>query len=93
MASRYQDQANEADWGDEDPEAPQERDREADEDSECVPCPHCGRPVYEDADRCPHCGEFVLPGRTAGPRRRWWPVAAVVVIVLAAAWLLGPCPG
>jgi len=27
---------------------------------ETTPCPACGQPVYDDADRCPRCGHWIL---------------------------------
>jgi len=93
MSGRDDDTADEAEWGAADPAAPPGSDLDGDDDSEAVPCPHCGRPVYEDADRCPHCGDYVLPGRAPATRRPWWFVAVVAVtVLLLAAWLLGPCP-
>jgi hypothetical protein len=91
MPARYDESECESQWDADDPDGPQESDRDdaEDQESETVPCPHCHRPVYEDADRCPHCGQYVLPGH-AGGRRGWWPIAAVAATaVLLAAWLLG----
>ncbi len=89
MPGRYDD----AEY-DDDPEAPQERDRDdEDEEADTVPCPHCGRSVYEDADRCPHCGENVMPGRGLRRGQRGWMIlAAVFAAALLAAWLLWRCP-
>src|SRR4051812_43962722 len=29
-----------------------------DDEAEKLPCPECGEPVYEQAERCPHCGSY-----------------------------------
>ena len=53
-----------------------------DESDETVPCPHCRRPVYEDAERCPACGQY-LSREDAPPRRlAWWLVLGVVVDIV-----------
>ncbi len=49
-------------YDDIDDEAPDEDDLDdiADDDvSETLPCPACGRPVYEDAVQCPLCGNYI----------------------------------
>jgi uncharacterized paraquat-inducible protein A len=52
-----------------------------DESDETVPCPHCRRPVYEDAERCPACGQYL--SREDAPRRlAWWLVLGVVAGLL-----------
>ncbi len=43
-----------------------------------VPCPHCLRPVYEDAERCPACGQY-LSREDAPARHPWWLVVGVLV--------------
>ena len=56
------------------------------EDDETIPCPHCRRPVYEDAERCPGCGRYL--SREDSPRRPpAWLVAGVVVgLAIVAYW-------
>ena len=55
-----------------------------DEDGdETIPCPHCRRPVYEDAERCPQCGRYL--SREDRPwRRPWW----LLVGVVACLWVV-----
>jgi endogenous inhibitor of DNA gyrase (YacG/DUF329 family) len=54
-----------------------------------VPCPSCGRDVYEDADRCPSCGDYIVPGRLRPRRPAWWWIAfALILAVLIGSWAL-----
>lgn len=42
-----------------------------DTDDPTAPCPHCLRPIYDDAERCPACGAYL--SREDAPRRGgWW---------------------
>lgn len=62
---------------------------DADED-DTLPCPACGRQVYEDADQCPYCGEWIIPLRGRGGLPSW---ARVAGAVLAGLLLLGLLTG
>jgi hypothetical protein len=56
-------------------------DPDRDEEDTTAPCPHCRRPVYDDAERCPHCGQYL--SREDAPRSHpWWLVLGVMVAVL-----------
>jgi uncharacterized OB-fold protein len=73
-----QDSADDEEWETEDASA------------DTSPCPHCGRDVYEHAERCPYCGQYISDEET--PRRRaWWIVAAAVVTIAALVlhWVFG----
>lgn len=48
------------------------------DDEDTVPCPHCLRPVYEDAECCPGCGHY-LSREDAPSRHPWWLVIGVLV--------------
>ena len=68
-----------------------DRDNPDDDDvAETVPCPHCGRDVYEAAERCPHCGSY-LSREDAPSRRPRWVVAGVIVclVIIVLVWVLG----
>ena len=64
-------------------EGPDESDVDDDEASDTLPCPFCGRPVYEGADVCPHCRNFVSFDAAPG-RKRSWVYVVVGALLLAA---------
>jgi uncharacterized paraquat-inducible protein A len=43
-----------------------------DDESETVPCPSCGKDVYEDAAYCPHCDADLTETAERSPRKPWW---------------------
>ncbi len=45
-----------------------EEDFDEENSDETIPCPHCQRPIHEDAQRCPYC-ELYLSEETAPPTR------------------------
>ena len=45
--------------------------------SDCVPCPHCKKPIPKDATLCLYCGEEVYSGKP-----HWVIVTAVVIAVI-----------
>jgi hypothetical protein len=53
-----------------------------DDDVETEACPHCNRPVYEEAEVCPYCGNFI--SRARGPRRAplWIVVGTVICLIV-----------
>jgi endogenous inhibitor of DNA gyrase (YacG/DUF329 family) len=64
------------DW--EDPEP----DLDESDESETLPCPACGEPVYEDAEQCPHCGTYVTHGTSLLSGRPTWLVVLAVLGVV-----------
>ena len=60
----------------------------ADDDDTTVPCPHCGKDVYEDAERCPSCGNYL--SREDAPLTQSWGFRLIALICLAVAvgWAL-----
>ena len=69
---------------------PSDTDTPGDETDDTVPCPYCGREVYESAERCPHCGSYVSDEDAPRRRRPWWLVAGVVLClaIVLLAWVL-----
>ncbi len=58
-------------------------DDEDDPENDQLPCPSCGKMVYDDTDQCPHCGDWIVP--LAGSDRR----SRMILIVVVAVTLLG----
>jgi hypothetical protein len=58
------------------------------DDDDTMPCPHCGRAIYDDAERCPFCEKYV--SREDAPSRQpvWIVVCAVICVALVALWIL-----
>lgn len=56
------------------------------DDSDTVPCPTCGRDIYEGAERCPHCDQYVVGGgeseRTWGWKNLLWALIGAGVLIL-----------
>lgn len=61
---------------------------DTDDATDTVPCPHCRRPVYEDAERCPGCGWYL--SREDAPRHHaWWLVLGVVAgLIVVLMWVV-----
>lgn len=71
-------------------EGPEDADLEDDDETVTVPCPHCGEPIPELADRCPYCGDWVVQGGVRGPAARGplYIMLAVICVGLILALLL-----
>ena len=81
----------ESDDDSDDRDLPQSSDIDPHDDDasvDTVPCPGCGRPVYEHADLCPHCGQFILSDRKSR-RPLWILVGTGACIILILLYLLG----
>jgi hypothetical protein len=64
--------------------APPDADVDDDESSETESCPHCGKPVYEQADACPHCRNYI--SRDDSPSRKPLWIIIGTIVTLAAIW-------
>ncbi len=82
MAPRYPDDDEEDTTGLRAKEYPDARDMDDDDDEfiETIDCPHCGKAVYEQAERCPACGKYIS-GEDATPRKPRWLVVGVILCV------------
>ncbi|MFO0949783.1 MAG: zinc ribbon domain-containing protein [Isosphaeraceae bacterium] len=74
------------DWDDSDPDF----DPDSDEDDDpTVPCPHCGRDIYDDSEWCPGCGRYLSREDAPGGGRPWWIVVGVVLcLMVVLGWVL-----
>jgi hypothetical protein len=61
-----------------------------DDSVDTVPCPHCGREVYDEAERCPYCEQYISEEDTPPARKPWWLILGVVVcLYLVYRWVTG----
>jgi hypothetical protein len=67
----------EDDW-----EAPEPDERDEDE-LDTLPCPACGRQIYEEAEACPYCGEYVTHSKSVLAGKPFWFVALAVLGIIA----------
>jgi predicted nucleic acid-binding Zn ribbon protein len=58
-------------------------------DDDTVPCPYCGKAVYEDAERCPYCENYLSREDAPGRQPTWIVIGVLVCLVLVAGWILG----
>lgn len=58
---------------------------DADGESATLPCPACGRDIYDDAPYCPHCDADLTDAaaRDGVSRKPWW----IVLGTLACLWI------
>jgi hypothetical protein len=64
--------------------------RNREEQDGTVPCPYCGRPVYEDSPRCPHCASYISEEDTPPRRKPWWLIiGALVCLLIVLRWIMG----
>jgi len=59
---------------------PDERD---DDDVETLPCPSCGKQIYEETEACPYCGDYVTHSNSALAGKPLWFVALAVLGIIA----------
>ncbi len=67
---------------------PDDNDDFDDDDDETVPCPHCGVPVYDDAERCPHCERYLSREDRPWSRPTWVVVGVVICLAIVLYWNL-----
>lgn len=53
-----------------------------DDEDATIPCPYCGRPIYDDAPRCPHCENYLSDEEAAPARQPWWVILGVILVLL-----------
>ena len=59
-----------------------------DDDDGTMPCPHCRRPIYEDAERCPRLRPIPLArGRPAAAPTCWFVIGLLLALFVALRWI------
>ena len=77
----FEDEADESWDADEDADLGDD----SDDGDDTIPCPYCGRQIYEDAVRCPRCERYLSDeDRTTTSKPRWVIVTAIIVLAAVA---------
>jgi len=59
------------------------------DDSETVPCPHCGKQIYEEVQQCPYCKYFVTEhDKIVGRKPLWFTITAFVCLFMTGGGLV-----
>jgi hypothetical protein len=59
-----------------DPEGPDPEEMDDHDQPDVIPCPHCRKMVYEDAETCQHCGQDLDNPPLSSP----WSMVMVLII-------------
>lgn len=59
-----------------------------DDDDLTVSCPHCGEPVFEDAEQCPSCGNYLSKEDKPWSRPVWLVVGVVICLAITLFWYI-----
>jgi predicted RNA-binding Zn-ribbon protein involved in translation (DUF1610 family) len=62
-------------------------DENDDDAADTLPCPNCGREIYDEAQRCPHCGQYIAAGERASAHPPWVVITAVLCVLIALLWM------
>ena len=52
-----------------------------------LPCPHCKKPIPQDATLCLYCGQDVDRAGTGRGKPWWVPLVAAILIIMLLAYL------
>ena len=78
-----------SDDSDFDAEGPDAADLAGDDEQDpTVPCPFCGREIYEDVNVCPRCENFIISDRVNSGHPRWIFWTAALLLAVIAVYLL-----
>jgi len=66
-------------------DGPDEDDGDSD-DEPTVPCPACGRPIFEDSPYCPSCEQYISAADHAAAGKPVWVIATALVCLGIALW-------
>ena len=79
----HNEQADDEEDRDEDEEYPDDGSVDTD------PCPVCGKPVYEQAERCPHCGSYILEEDSTKRQPLWIIVGTLLMLAgIIVVWVI-----
>ena len=64
-----------------------EPDKDDADSVDTVPCPYCGKAVYEEAVRCPYCENYIS-GKTPLRLPKWLVGGVILCLVIVLGWVL-----
>ena len=80
----FEDEADES-WDADEDEVDDLDDDDSDDADDTIPCPYCGKQIYEDAVRCPKCERYLTDeDRTTTSKPRWVVITAIIVLAAVA---------
>jgi hypothetical protein len=50
------------------------------------PCPHCRKPIYDDAEQCPYCHHYIAPEASYSRKPLWLIIGALVALAAMFSW-------
>lgn len=53
------------------------------DDNATVPCPFCGREIYDDAELCPYCKNYISLEEAPRSRKPLWIIVGAIVCLYA----------
>jgi hypothetical protein len=59
------------------------------DDDVTMPCPYCGKAIYDDAERCPYCENYVSREDAPSKQPVWLVIGVVICLAIIALWILG----
>lgn len=76
------DDADDDDW-DDDVDAGDDSD---DGDEPTIPCPSCGREIFEDSPQCPFCERYLSREDSPAPRQPLWVIVTAAICLVVVVW-------
>lgn len=63
-------------------------DEYEDDEDDTIPCPHCQKQVYHDAEQCPYCGNYI--SEEDAPRDmkpKWIIIGCLICLAMTILWV------
>ena len=81
-------ESDDSEWTPDDDDDAESEWQEDEDDDETVPCPHCGKPVYEGAEQCPACGNYISEEDSPTPVKPLWiVVGGLICLAIVILWI------
>jgi len=59
------------------------------DNGDTMPCPYCGKAIYDDAERCPYCEHYISREDAPSKQPVWLVIGVVLCLAIVALWILG----